>query len=147
MTKGKTTLIQKDPSKGTAPNNYRPIICLPMMWKILTAQIREVIYYSLISRGLFPNEQKGCRKGSRGTAELLYIDKHVLNKSKNRRKNLAMAWIGYKKAYDMVPQSWIINCLKIYKISHETINFIEKNMKNRWVELTAGEKVLAGTKI
>ena len=39
-TKGKTTLIQKDPSKGTAPNNYRPITCLPMMWKTLTAQIR-----------------------------------------------------------------------------------------------------------
>ena len=31
MTKGKTTLIQKDPSKGTAPNNYRPITCLPRM--------------------------------------------------------------------------------------------------------------------
>ena len=30
MTKGRTTLIQKDPSKWTAPNNYRPIICLPM---------------------------------------------------------------------------------------------------------------------
>ena len=41
MTKGKTTLTQKDPSKGTAPNNHRPITCLPMMWKILTAQIRE----------------------------------------------------------------------------------------------------------
>ena len=40
MTKGKTPLIQKDPSKGTAPNNYRPITCLPVMWKILTAQIR-----------------------------------------------------------------------------------------------------------
>ena len=54
MTKGKTTLIQKDPSKGTAPNNYRPITCLPMMWKLLTARIREEIYYSIISRGLFP---------------------------------------------------------------------------------------------
>ena len=97
-----------------------------MMWKILTAQIREEIYYSLISRGWFPNEQKGCRKGSRGTAELLYIDQHILNESKNRRKSLAMAWIDYKKAYDMVPQSWIINCLKRYKISHKTINFIEK---------------------
>ena len=118
-----------------------------MMWKILTAQIREKIYYSLISRGLFPNEQKGCRKGSRGTAELLYIDKHILNESKNRRKNLAMAWIDYKKAYDMVPQSWIINCLKMYKISHETINFIEKTMKNWRVELTAGGKGLAETKI
>ena len=37
MTKGKTTLIQKDPCKRTAPNNYRPITYLPMMWKILTA--------------------------------------------------------------------------------------------------------------
>ena len=56
MTQGKITLIQKDPSKGTAPNNYRPITCLPMIWKILTAQIREKIYYSLTSRGLFPDE-------------------------------------------------------------------------------------------
>ena len=30
-----------------------------------------------------------------------------------------MALIEYKKAYDMVPQSWIIHCLKGYKISHE----------------------------
>ena len=84
MTKGKTTLIQKDPSKGTAPNNYRPITCLPMMWKISTAQIKEEIYYSLISRRLFPDEQKGYRKRSRGTAELLYIDQHIINESKNR---------------------------------------------------------------
>ena len=147
MTKGKTTLIQKDRSKGTAPNNYRSITCLPMMWKILTAQIREEIYYSLTSRRLFPDEQKGCRKGSRGTAVLLYIDQHILNESRNRRKNLAMAWIDFKKAYDMVPQSWIINCLKMYKISHEVMNFIEKNMKNWRVELTAGGKSLAETKI
>ena len=124
MTKGKTTLIQKDPSKRTAPNNYRPITCLPMIRKILTAQIREEIYYSLTSSRLFPDEKKECRKGSRGTAELLYIDQHILNESKNRRKNLAMAWIDYKKTYDMVPQSWIINYLKVYKISHEVINFI-----------------------
>ena len=53
-TKGKTTLIQKDPIKGITVNNYRPINCLPMMWKILTAQIREEIYYSLTSHWLFP---------------------------------------------------------------------------------------------
>ena len=105
MTKGKTTLIQKNPSKRTAPNNYRPITCLPMMWTIVTAQIREKIYYTLTSHGLFPEEPKGCHKGSRGTAELLYIDQHILNESKTRRKNLPMAWIDYKKAYDMVPQS------------------------------------------
>ena len=49
--------------------------------------------------------------------------------SKTKRKNLAIAWIDNKKAYDMILQSWIINCLKIYKISDEVINFIEKTMK------------------
>ena len=59
-----------------------------------------------------------------------------------------MAWIDYKKAYDMVPQSWIINYHKMYKISHEIINFIEKkNMKNWRVELTAVGKSFAETKI
>ena len=98
MTKGKTTLIQKDPSKGTAPNNYTPITYLPMMWKILLAQIRKKIYYSLTSRGLFPDEQKGCRKGSRGTAESRYIDQHILNESKTRRKN----WPGLTKKRHMI---------------------------------------------
>ena len=147
MTKEKTTLIQKDPSKGTAPNNYRPITCLSMMWKILTAQIREKIYYLLTSRRLFPDEQKGCHKGSRGTVELLYTDQHILNESKTRRKNLAMAWIDYKKAYDMVPQSWILHCLKMYKISHEVINFIEQTMKTWRVELTGAGRSIAKTKI
>ena len=56
MTKGKTTLIPKEPFKGTTSNDYRSIKCLPMMWKILTAQIKEEIYGSLTSCGLFPEE-------------------------------------------------------------------------------------------
>ena len=96
---------------------------------------------------MFPEEQKGCRKGSRSTAELLYIDQHILNESKTRRKNLAMGWIDNKKEYDMVPQSWIINCLKTYKISDEVINFIEKTMKTWRVELTAAGKSLTEAKI
>ena len=129
MPKGKTTLSQKDLLKGTAPNSNRHMTCLPMMGQILTTQIKEEIYYSLTSRGLFPEEQKGSHKGSRSTAELLYTDQHIPNESKIRRKNLAMAWVDYKKAYVMVLQSWIINCLKMYKISDEVINVIEKIMK------------------
>ena len=96
---------------------------------------------------MFPDEQKGRCKGSRGTAELLYIDQHILNESKTRRKNLVIAWIDYKKAYDMVPQSWIIHCLIMYKISHEVMNFIEKTVETWRVELTAGGRSLAETKI
>ena len=145
MSKGKRRLIQKEPSKRTAPNNYWPITCLPMKWKILTATNKGTDL--LTSRGSFPEEQKGCCKGSRGTAELLSIDHHILNEGKTRRKHPAIAWIDYKMAYDVVPQSWIINCLKMYKISHEVINFIEKTMKNWRVELRAGGRKIAETKI
>ena len=93
----KTILIQKDPFKETATNNYRPITCLLMTWKILTAQINEEICHSLICCTLFSEQQNGCCKGTRGTGELLFIDQHILNESKTRRKNLAMAWIDYKK--------------------------------------------------
>ena len=61
--------------------------------------------------------------------------------------NLAMAWIGNKKAYDMVLRSRIINSLKMYKISHEVINFIDKTMKTWRVELTAGGRSFTETKI
>ena len=44
--KGTTTLIQKDPKKGTVPNNYRPITWLLVTTKIQRAQIMEEIYYS-----------------------------------------------------------------------------------------------------
>ena len=117
------------------------------MWKILTAQIRGKIYYSLTSRGLFPDDQKGYRKGSRDKVELLYIDQHILNESKTRQKNLAMAWIDRKKVYGMVAQSWILHCLKMYKISHEVIQFIEQTMKTWRVELTTGGRSIAETKI
>ena len=118
-----------------------------MIWKILTAQIREEIYCSLTIRRLFPEEQKWFRIGSRGTGKLLYTNQHILNESKTRRKNLAMTWIDFKKAYDMVPQNWIIKCLKMYKITDEIVNFIEKTTKTWRVELTAGERSLAEAKV
>ena len=47
----------------------------------------------------------------------------------------------------MVPQIWILHCLKMYKISHEVINFIEQTMKTWRVELKAGGRCIAETKI
>ena len=91
-------------------------------------QIRGQIYYSLISRGILPEDQKGYPKRTRGREELLYIDQHILNESKTRRKNLAMAWIDNKRSYDMVLQSWILHCLKMYKIPDQVVQFIDKTI-------------------
>ena len=47
----------------------------------------------------------------------------------------------------MLPQSWILHCLKMCKISLEVINFIENIMQTRILEMTAGGRSLAETKI
>ena len=47
----------------------------------------------------------------------------------------------------MVPQNWIIDCLKMYKISDEIIKFIKKTTKDLWAEFTAERKTLAEMKI
>ena len=83
------------------------------------------------SRELLPEEQKGCRKGSRGTNDLLYIDGAVIQEVKSRNKNLAMAWRDYDKAYDMVPHSWIIECLDLFGVA-ENINSFLVNSMEKW---------------
>ena len=34
LTRGKTSLLQKDKSKGNVASNYRLEACLPLMWKL-----------------------------------------------------------------------------------------------------------------
>ena len=100
LTRGKNSLLQKDKSAGNVASNYRPITCLPLMWKLLTGAIADQIYVHLDQEKLLSEEQKGCRKGSRGAVDLLYIDRAVIKEVKSTNKNLAIAWIDYKKTYD-----------------------------------------------
>ena len=91
LTRGRTSLLQKDKSKDNVASNYRPITCLPLMWKLLTGVIADRICAHLDQEKLLPEEQKGSRKGSRGTNKLLYIDRAVIKEVKSRNKNLTMA--------------------------------------------------------
>ena len=52
-----------------------------------------------------PDEQKGCRRQSRGTVDQLMIDKMVMKNCKRKMTNLSVAWINYMKVYDMVPHT------------------------------------------
>ena len=98
MVRGRTVLIQKDTVKGAQASTYRPIACLPMMWKLLTGVTGDKLYHHLERNGLLTDEQKGCRKGSRGTKDQLLVDKAMLKNCRRRLTNLSMAWIDYKKA-------------------------------------------------
>lgn len=128
LTQGVTYLLPK--SKETQnPKNYRPITCLPTMYKLLTSILAERMYHFLDDKRLLPPEQKGCRKGSYGCKDQLLINKAILEEVKLRRRSLSTAWIDYKKAYDSVPHSWILETLNIHRVCPTITHFIKKSMK------------------
>ena len=78
LTRGRTSLLQKDKSKDKGASNYRTITCLSLIWKLLTVVIADQMYAHLYQQKLLPEEQKGCRKGSRGTNDLHYSDRVII---------------------------------------------------------------------
>ena len=138
LTRGETSLLQKDKSKGNVASSYRPITCLPLMWKILAGVIADQIYAHLDQEKLLPEQQKGCRKGSRGTNDLRYIDREVIKEVKSRNKNLAMPWIDYRKAYDMVPHSRIIESLDLFGVAENIKSLLVNSSEKLKVMLCSG---------
>ena len=143
MTAGRTVLCMKDPGKVNAVDNYRPISCLPVMWKVFSGMLAQEIYEHLEDKNLFPHEQKGCKKKSRGTKDQLLIDKTILRDCKNRKVNLAVAWIDYRKAYDMTPHSCVLECMRLTGVSENIMQMVENSMQNWKTMLTFAGKELA----
>ncbi|XP_011404394.1 PREDICTED: uncharacterized protein LOC105313002 [Amphimedon queenslandica] len=105
----------------------------------LTRVLAEYLYES---NELLPEEQKGCKRGSKRFKDQLLIDRTLLRDCKKRHANLSLVCIDYKKAYDMVPNSWILECLDIMGCAKNARNLFEKSMSQWKCELTAGGTVL-----
>ena len=146
LTRARTSLLQKDKSKGNVASNYRPITCLPLMWKLLTGVIADQIYAHLDREKLLPEDQKECRKGSRGTNDLLYIDRAVIKEVRSRNKNLSMAWIDYKKAC-MIPNLCIIECFDLFGVAENITSFLVNSMEKWKVMLCSENSELAEVEI
>ena len=135
LTRGRTSMLQKDKSKGNVASNYRPNL------------IADQIYVHLDHEKLLLEEHKGYRKGSRGSNDLIFIDRAVIKEVKSRNKNLAMAWIDYKKAYDMVPHSWIIEFLDLFGVAENIKSLLVNSMEKWKVMLCSGNSELSEVEI
>ena len=49
---------------------------------------------------------------------------------KMRKRNPSMAWIDHKKAFDMLPHSWIIDCLETVGINKKIRRLFAESMKS-----------------
>ena len=96
----------------------------------MSGVIADQIYGHLDQQKLLPEEKTRWRKTSTGSNDLLYIDWPVIREIKSRKKNLPITWADSKKAYDVVPHSWIKESLDLFgiaeKIKTMLVNCIEK---------------------
>ena len=100
FSEGKTSLIPKT-GKFTS-DNQRPITCLNTMYKWFTSCLLVPTDKHLDEYDLMEGAQRGARAGCSGTVDNLLIDRTVALDCHRRRRNLSMAWIDVKMAYDSV---------------------------------------------
>ena len=128
LTTGRTTLVAKK-KETQNPSNYRPITCLPIIYKIQTSIVTSRMNHHITANNIIPAQQKGNSCNTFGTIDQLLINKMIQEDARTKKKNLSTAWIDYKKAFDSVPHDWIVETLKIHKFDKMTTNFIEMTMK------------------
>ena len=69
------------------------------------------------------------------------IDKTILKDCKKRHTNLSMAWIDYRKAYALVPHSWVNECMEKFRIAEKLRMLLQNSMQKWGLSLTGnGEK-------
>jgi Reverse transcriptase (RNA-dependent DNA polymerase) len=127
FTQGITFMLPK-PGDPTDPKNRRPITCLQTVYKIFTAVVGGLMTAHLEGNRLLAPEQNGCRRGAQGCKELLVVDSAVVNQARKKKRNISVAWIDYKKAFDSVPHSWLLEVLRLYRVNSQIIALLKHCM-------------------
>ena len=126
----RTSLAPKS-NQATHPSKYRPISCLPTVYKIFSSMIAKAMKQHIDINNLIPEELEGCASNSLECIDQLLIDNMVMCDAQNNQKNLSMAWIDYAKAYDSIPHTWIVKCLRMYKFDPKLVRYYE-NVMRKW---------------
>ena len=83
------------------------------------------------NNNIITTEQTGGKQGSWGCADQLLIHKMILDEAKQHCHNLLMMWFDYKKAFDSVPQEWILKALELAQVPLKIIRTI-KSLMGTW---------------
>ena len=93
----KTILLAKN-SETRNPMNSRLIALQNTTYKIYTAILTDFIMDHCKQNKIITIEQAAGKRGSWGCTDQLLINKMVYDEVKTNRRNLATAWLDYKKS-------------------------------------------------
>ena len=119
-----TLLIAKN-NETKDPQNYRPIAIQNSTDKLYTSLIADFVMQHCTQNGIITEEQAAGKIGSWGTTDQLLTNKMIYDEIISNRRNLAVAWLDYKKAFGSVPHSWLLEGLRLAKVPSKVIKAIE----------------------
>ena len=122
---GRTLLLPKK-LDVTNPQNFHPITCLNVVYKVWTSCLTSLMLHHCESHQLIHPAQKGCSRGQYGCIDHLLLTNSVWHQVRINHRCMSVAWIDYRKAYDSVPHNWLLQCLRLFGFPSVLVNCLER---------------------
>ena len=118
-------------SKDTSdPKNLRPISLLPILTKPLEKHIYNHMYCYMEKNNLFHRNQSGFRQNHSCHTALVKMIDNCLN-AINHSEFTGVIFLDFKKAFDLVSHSILLQKLKLYFPDENTFYLIQSYLANR----------------
>ena len=130
-----TPLHKKDAMDN--PNNYRPISVLPILSKVLEKHINKYVNDYLNETKLLSDNQSGFRSQHSCNTAIYKLYSNWLSTNKN--DHLALLFIDFQKAFDMVPHDILLTKLKQAGIQGQALKLLTSFLKDRSQKVRIGK--------
>lgn len=133
----------------SAAENYRPISLTSIVGKLMESVIKDHIINHLESHNLIRNSQHGFRSNRSCLTNLLEFFHEIYGLYENSR-SVDIIYLDFRKAFDTVPHSRLLEKLRAHGIRGSVLNWIEEWLRARkqrvvidgessdWVSVTSG---------
>jgi len=131
---GRTVLIPKAIDLSSE-KDYRPITCLNTSYKIFTGVLGKYMKQHAVLNNVWDRNQMGTCSDVLGTVDQLLIDNCILEEVREHKRNLAVAYYDYQKAYDKVHHDWMLKVYNWMGYPQKVIDVIATLMGKWWTRL------------
>ena len=128
VTHGRTVLLPKLEDLSDE-KEYRPITCLNSCYKIFTGNVGSYMKEHAERNSIWDRSQLGTCSDVLGTVDQLMVDYTIMDEVRGKRRNLAVAFYDYRKAYDMVRHDWMLRVYRWMGVPEKVVNVLSQLME------------------
>jgi hypothetical protein len=127
--------------KGTKsePGNYRPVSLTCIVCKILESCVRDAIVNHFTENNLYAECQHGFRRKRSCVTQLLQVMEDF-TKIMDEGETVDVIYLDFKKAFDSVPHSRLVQKLAAYGVCGKVKGWVEAFLSNRVQRVRVGEE-------